>query len=150
MSAPAYADTSLLVSLYLADANTPAALATVARTARPLLLTAWQQFEMENALQLRLFRRDASRADLAEAAERLQADLAVGALLTAPFSLPPVLALARQLTSSHSTLLGTRAFDVFHVAAALHLKASVFLSFDTRQIALALAAGLRVVETSPR
>lgn len=144
MSAAVYADTSLLVSLYLADANTPAALAAVTTAARPLLLTTWQQFEMENALQLRLFRRESSRADLAEAEERLHADLAAGAVTAITLPMPPVLALARKLTAAHSALLGTRAFDVFHVAAALHLNASAFLSFDTRQLALARAAGLRV------
>lgn len=144
MSAPVYADTSLLVSLYLADANTSAALAAVSAAARPLILTTWQQFEMENALQLRLFRRESSPADLAEAAERLQADLAAGAVVAAALPLPPVLTLARRLAATHSALLGTRAFDVFHVAAALHLQAAAFLSFDTRQLALARAAGLRV------
>jgi len=142
MSATVYADTSLLVSLYLSDANTPAAVSAVTAAARPLLLTTWQQFEMENALQLRLFRRESSRADLAVADERLQADLAAGAVLAATLPLPPVLTLARQLTAVHSAALGTRAFDVFHVAAALHLKASAFLSFDARQLALARAAGL--------
>ncbi|MEN9840411.1 MAG: hypothetical protein RL376_211 [Verrucomicrobiota bacterium] len=144
MNAPVYADTSLLVSLYLADANTPAALVAVSALARPLILTTWQQFEMENALQLRLFRRESSRADLVEAEERLHADLAAGALLSFTLPLPPVLAQARKLTATRSALLGTRAFDVFHVAAALHLKASAFLSFDNRQLALARAAGLPV------
>lgn len=143
MSAAVYADTSLLVSLYLADANTPAALAAVTKAAHPLILTTWQQFEMENALQLRLFRRESSHSDLAEAEERLRADLAAGAVVATALPLPPVLARARRLTSSHSALLGTRAFDVFHVAAALHLNASAFLSFDTRQLGLARAAGLR-------
>lgn len=143
MSATVYADTSLLVSLYLADGNTPAALKAVTAAARPLLLTSWQQFEMENALQLRLFRRESSLADLAEAAERLRTDLAAGAVVNAPLSLPPVLTLARKLTATHSALLGTRAFDIFHVAAALHLKAATFLSFDTRQLALARTVGLR-------
>jgi predicted nucleic acid-binding protein len=144
MNTPVYADTSLLVSLYLADANTPAALAAVTALARPLILTTWQQFEMENALQLRLFRRESSRADLAEAEERLHADFAAGAVLSFPLPLPPMLAQARKLTASHSALFGTRAFDVFHVATALHLKASAFLSFDNRQLTLARAVGLSV------
>lgn len=142
MSATVYADTSLLVSLYLSDANTPAAVRAVTAAARPLLLTTWQQFEMENALQLRLFRRESTRSDLAAAAACLEADLEAGAVLAATLPMPPVLTLARQLTAAHSAVLGTRAFDVFHVAAALHLKASAFLSFDTRQVALARAAGL--------
>jgi len=124
MRAILYADTSLLVSLYLADANTPAALAAVTSAAKPLLLTTWQQFEMENALQHRLFRRECSPTDIVEAGERLQADLAAGAVITTNLPLPPVLALASNLTAVHSARFGSRAFDVFHVAAALHLKAS--------------------------
>lgn len=142
MTGMIYADTSLLVSLYLADANTPAALAAITSAARPLVLTTWQEFEMENALRLRLFRRESTASDLAQAEASLQTDLAAGMVVATSVPLPPVLLLARRLSSTHTALLGTRAFDVFHVAAALHLKAGRFLSFDTRQLALARAAGL--------
>jgi hypothetical protein len=143
MTATVYADTSLLVSLYLADANTPAALAAVTTAAQPLILTTWQQFELENALQLRLFRRESTRADLNAAEASLTADLAAGIVVATNLPVASVLPLARQLTARHTALVGTRAFGVFHVAAALHLKATRFLSFDTRQLALARAAGLR-------
>jgi len=144
MNATVYADTSLLVSLYLADANTPAALAAVAAAAQPLILTPWQQFELENALQLRLFRRESTRADLAAAEASITADLTAGMIVATALPVGSVLTVARQLTARHTALIGARAFDVFHVAAALHLKAARFISFDTRQIALARAAGLRV------
>ena len=143
MSATVYADTSLLVSLYLADSNTPAALTAVTAAAQPLILSSWQQFELENALQLRLFRRESSRADLAAAEARLSEDLAAGMLIAVPLAVASVLPVARQLAARHTALIGTRAFDVFHVAAALHLKAARFLTFDARQLALARAAGLR-------
>ena len=143
MSTLVYADTSLLVSLYLGDDNTAQALASVAASGRPLLLTSWQQFELENALQLRLFRRESSRADLAEAETRLTEDLAAGVVVPVTLSMSSVLPVARQLTARHTALVGCRAFDVFHVAAAVHLRASRFLTFDVRQLALARAAGLR-------
>lgn len=144
MSAPAYADTSLLVSLYLADANTPQALVAVAAVARPLMLTAWQEFELENAFQLRLFRQESTRADLDAATANLTEDLAAGVVVPVVFPFPSVLPIARQLTARHTAACGCRAFDVFHVAAAVHLEASRFLSFDVRQLMLARAAGLRV------
>ena len=143
MSTLVYADTSLLVSLYLGDDNTAQALASVAASGRPLLLTSWQQFELENALQLRLFRRESSRADLAEAETRLAEDLAAGVVVPVTLSMSSVLPVARQLTARHTALVGCRAFDVFHVAAAVHLRAARFLTFDVRQLALARAAGLR-------
>jgi len=143
MSATVYADTSLLASLYLGDANTPQALAAVAAAAAPLILTPWQEFELENALQLRLFRKESTRADLAAASARLGEDLAAGMVVVVPLPVTSVLPVARQLTARHTALLGCRAFDVFHVAAALHLEAKRFLSCDLRQLALARAAGLR-------
>ena len=143
MSATVYADTSLLASLYLADANTPAALAALSAAAAPFLLTSWQQFELENAFQLRLFRRESSRADIAAAEAHLARDLAAGMLVEIALPAASVLPLARQLTARHTATVGARAFDVFHVAAALHRKAARFLSFDARQLALARAAGLR-------
>jgi predicted nucleic acid-binding protein len=42
-----------------------------------------------------------------------------------------------------STATGAhRAFDILHVAAAVHLGADEFLTFDSNQRKLALAAGL--------
>ena len=89
MSATAYADTSLLASLYLADANTPAALAAVSAAGAPLLLTSWQQFELENAFQLRLFRRESTRADLASAEAHLIQDISAGMVTVVALPAPP-------------------------------------------------------------
>lgn len=144
MRSAVYADTSLLVSLYLADANTPQALAAVTTAARPLLLTIWQEFELENALQLRLFRKESTKQDLATAMAHLAEDRAAGMVVSVPLLFASVLPVARELTARHTAVSGCRAFDVFHVAAAVHLGASHFLSFDLRQVTLARAAGLQV------
>ena len=144
MSATVYAETSLLASLYLGDSNTTRALTAVANAARPLILTNWQQFELENAFQLRLFRRESTPADLSVAEVRLAEDLSSGMVVATPLPFESVLPAARQLTGRHTAIAGTRAFDVFHVAAALHLRATHFLTFDSRQLELARASGLRV------
>jgi predicted nucleic acid-binding protein len=52
---------------------------------------------------------------------------------------------AEELSAAHTETLGTRAADILHVATAAALGATLFLSFDTRQKALAAAAGLRVM-----
>jgi hypothetical protein len=51
---------------------------------------------------------------------------------------------AERLSALHSETLGTRSLDILHVAAALVLGSSEFLTFDARQAALAKAAGLKV------
>ena len=43
-----------------------------------------------------------------------------------------------------TTTLGCRTLDIIHVAAALVLEAKEFVTFDTRQAALAKQAGLTV------
>ena len=85
----------------------------------------------------------ASFAELTAAEASLTADLAAGIVIATALPVAAVLPVARQLTARHTALVGARAYDVFHVAAALHLNATRFLSFDTRQLALARAAGLR-------
>ena len=52
--------------------------------------------------------------------------------------------LAARLSEPRSATTGARSLDILHVAAAKSLRAVEFVSFDTRQRALALTAGLRV------
>jgi predicted nucleic acid-binding protein len=51
---------------------------------------------------------------------------------------------AERLSALYSETLGTRSLNVLHVASALVLGRSEFLTFDNRQGALASAAGLKV------
>jgi predicted nucleic acid-binding protein len=53
---------------------------------------------------------------------------------------------AIELSRTHSPKLGTRAFDVLHVACALELKLKHFPTFDERQKKLAAACGLKLVK----
>lgn len=48
-----------------------------------------------------------------------------------------------RLSALHTEELGVRSVDILHVAAALVLGLEVFLTFDTRQRALARLAGLK-------
>jgi predicted nucleic acid-binding protein len=142
MTKAVHADTSLLASLYLADANTGLAVAMVARTAQPLMLCAWQEFELENVRQMRLFRREVSRSDLSRAEAQLADDVAAGAVVNVSTPLGTVLAEARRIAGLHTAALGVRAFDVFHVAMARCLRAETFLTLDLRQRSLAQRVGL--------
>jgi predicted nucleic acid-binding protein len=51
---------------------------------------------------------------------------------------------AEDLGATHAERLGVRSIDLLHVALALTLKATDFLTFDTRQATVAKAAGLKV------
>jgi len=138
-------DTSFLASLYLVDIHTPKARARLRRIKPPeeLLLSPFHLYELPNAVRLSVFRglRDAATGETILAA--FEADLASGYFALPTCNLASVLIEARRLSASHTMTGGHRAFDILHVAAALHLGASEFLTFDTNQRKLATTVGLK-------
>ena len=56
---------------------------------------------------------------------------------------------AGELRAEHSLKMVVRAMDLFHVAIAIEVGAEALLSFDKEQIALAEAAGLKVIGLKP-
>ena len=71
-------------------------------------------------------------------------DLDTGALVICPAEWAEVHQIAERPSNTYTKAEGYRAFDVLHVATALHLSAREFLSFDDRQRKLAKAEGLTV------
>jgi predicted nucleic acid-binding protein len=139
-----YADSSFLVSCYIVDANTAQAKAYLTRTAVPLVFTALHDLEIHNALELGIFRGLLTAAQAAAASANLHRDLHAGLLLREIVRWTPAFNRAAVLSRQHSASLGTRSIDILHVAAAKGMRASRFVTFDSRQRALATAAGLQV------
>ena len=90
--------------------------------------------------------RPEDRVALPGFAGRLRAIYGEDAFLQTPATDLVSQAEAERLSASYSEQLGTRSLDITHVAAALVLGASEFLSFDRRQSRLAAKVGLRVVD----
>ena len=140
----AYADTSFLVSLYLFDVHSEAASARMKRADLPLPLTPLAEFELLNAIWLRVFRRDIPASEAKAAQALVQRDIEDGVWVRKP--MPAIVyERAMQMARRRTPHLGTRAFDVLHVAAALLLRADVFYTFDRTQGLLAKAEGLTVL-----
>lgn len=102
------------------------------------------QLELRNALRLRVLRGEISHPQRDSSLNLILADLASGVLKTAVPSHSGVMVEAERLSAMHSEALGTRSLDILHVATALVLGATEFLTFDERQARLAKATGLRV------
>jgi predicted nucleic acid-binding protein len=138
-------DTSFLHSLYVVDVHTSEARARLQEIRRPegLVLSPFHQYELPNAVRLSVFRglRDAAAGGAILAA--FEADLASGYFDVPTCNLASVLIEAKRLSAVHTVMGGHRAFDILHVAAALHLGVNEFLTFDFNQRKLALAAGLK-------
>lgn len=140
----AYADTSFLVSLYGQDANSAAAQEIAANFNAPLAFTPLIRHEARNAIRLALFRKEITAAQCQVVIAAIEADAKTGALAETPVAWAEVYAEAEALSAAHTGRLGTRASDVLHVAAAAVLGVKEFYTFDTRQKALAMKAGMKV------
>lgn len=138
-----YLDTSVLVSLHIRDANTPAAISLVTAATDALLISSLTEMEALNAFNLRVFRKEISPASRDSAVHDLCDDIQSGVLnleLLPDSAYTRAKALAPELTPT----LGIRPVDLLHVATAIELGASTFLTFDPKQRSAAQAAGLRV------
>ncbi len=136
-----YADTSFLVSVYLPDANSPAAWALM--KSRPYLyLTPFHDLEFVNAIELAVFRGLVKRVEARAVIANYEQDRA-GLFAVTAFP-PELFTRAEQMARRRTAVIGTRSLDIVHVAAAQILTADVFFSFDERQRKLAKLEGLKV------
>jgi predicted nucleic acid-binding protein len=140
-----YVDPSALRSLYVHDDRSRKFCGWRQRLGGSLPLTRFGRSEIVNSIQLAIHREllgnDTARAALAD----LQDDLRAGRLTLVDALWRRTLDLATTLSELHTSQLGTRTLDVLHVATAVTLEATHFVSYDTRQTALAKAVGLKAL-----
>jgi predicted nucleic acid-binding protein len=140
-----YADTSFLYSLYVQQAHSVKAAAYMAGAGSTALsLTTLGRFELYNAIRLSVFRQQLAARAAAADVQTVEADIRANVLELAACDWPAVHAEAERLSAKHTTKSGHRAMDVLHVAMAIKLGATGFLTFDQNQAKLARAEGLTV------
>lgn len=141
----AYADTSFLYSLYVQQAHSAAAAAYMVSTANePLPITSLNRFELCNAIRLSVFRKLLDRRIAATDLKVIEKDMVTGVLALTPCDWAAVHAKAERLSSQRTARAGHRTMDLLHVASALTLGNSAFLTFDQNQAELASSSGLTV------
>lgn len=113
----------------------------------PVLITPFGEVELSNALQLRVFRKSQTQQEALTANRAFEQDILNGTFAVQPFS-PMMFDLAKRLSRKHTASIGTRSLDLIHVASALTLGATEFLSFDNNQRKLAQTAGLTLHPTT--
>lgn len=137
-----YADSSFLVSCSLVDANTPRAKAFLSEHHGPLPFTAKHELEVRNALRLGVFRRVITDEQAKAAAATVDADLLDGRLVRMTVKWPNAFRATLKLSGQHAAKTGTRSLGILHIASAKALRRKELATFDSRQLALAAAAGL--------
>ncbi len=137
-----YADSSFLVSCYLVDTNTPRAKAFLSEHDGPLPFTALHELEVRNALRLGVFREVITDEQAKAASAAIDADLRNGRLVRTAVKWPAAFRATLRLSERHAAKTGTRSLDILHIASARALRMKELATFDSRQRALAAAAGL--------
>ncbi|HWB06886.1 MAG TPA: PIN domain-containing protein [Verrucomicrobiales bacterium] len=142
-----FADASFLVALFVAhDDHWRTAWKWWQHRKGPVLtVTRLCLFEVENTIRGLTVSKLLRTVELRTALEGIKRGVLEGFISrrTAPeHQLPP---LADRLSQHHTMRTTFGAMDILHVAAALHLRAKAFLSFDQRQRELAAAEGLEVL-----
>jgi predicted nucleic acid-binding protein len=137
-----YADTSFLASLYFLDVHSAEAEQRVRQTSPIIFFTPLSELELVNALQLRVFRGEASANEIRAAKGDIEKDLSNGVFDTVPMPRDSY-ELALRFAAKRTSAIGARTLDILHVACATLLNADEFWTFDARQAALAKAEGLK-------
>lgn len=140
----AYLDSSALVKLYYPEPESDRLERWVYQHQARLLFTPLHALEIRNAMNLKLFRGEVSQAQYAEWARRFEQDRSGGVLSTFMPNWTPVFSHAERIAENASRRLGTRAFDILHIAVASDSPADVFLTHDARQGHVAEQCGLQV------
>jgi len=139
-----YADTSFLVRVYTPHANSQRVLTWMQNAREPVPFTPLHRHELRHAIRLRVFRGEISAEQRKLAFQQIESDLADHILAHTPIPWTDTFRECDNLAAAYTEQLGVRSIDLLHVGMALALKATDFLTFDTRQAVLAQAAGLTV------
>lgn len=138
------ADTSFLFSLYGNDAHSPAASEWIAEIDGPIRISAFNEFELRNALRFSEFCKRVEAGTSAKQLALFNDAMSHGRVVRTDLNLASVLSEANRLSLACTLTGGHRSFDIVHVAAAKIMEATHFLTFDANQKILATNEGLIV------
>jgi len=142
---PLYLDTGAMAKLYLLEPGSEHTARLLAAYRPPFPFSHWQEIEIRTALRLKVFRGEMSGRESQESLRHLRTDIGSGVWQRPVYDPADVFHEAERLSARHAATLGCRTLDVLHVAAAVVLNATDFLTYDVRQANLARKAGLRVI-----
>jgi len=146
----AYPDTSFLCAMYVQQVHSMRAASFFAAMAEPLPVASPMLYEFRQSMRWQAFwngrdpMKGFSKATARAILSKLQSNIAAGAIVVVPVDWADVVSIAERLSAQHTWTGGFRAFDILHVATALHLGAVEFLTFHAAQRQLAELEGLEV------
>ncbi len=136
-----YLDTGCLLKLYYPEPDSPKVVRLV--SAQVIALVPLHELEFSNALELKLFRKEATPAQTRATNALMEQDVRAGTLYLPPVTWEEVLRDAKTLARTHTRATGCRSLDILHCSIARSLSATAFITTDARQRRLATAIGLK-------
>jgi predicted nucleic acid-binding protein len=143
-----YADTGVMVKGYVLEADSEAAVRILDSLGEHLLYSHLHSIEIPNAIRLKRFRGEITKAQENAAIRAFLSDIESGLLTPCEYDLGEVFLLAERLSAKHSAIVGSRSLDLLHVAAAIEGGATHFASLDARQRKVASLNGLKLLPAS--
>ena len=144
-----YVDSSALVPIYVPEHFSTLAHAAV-RAAAQVPFTAIHELEVRNAFELLVGRQLITRQECGAIQQQLRNDLENQRLVPTSLDLDEVFTQASELSRLYTAKYLARSLDLLHVAAAHAALCNTFVSADDRQLAVAKASGLNVIDIKRR
>jgi len=137
-----YADTSLIVPLYVPELLSAAAQKIVTTLPRALPFNQLHQLETRTAIRRKISAKQATPAQVRSYLANLETDIDAGIWISVPTDWDQVYTEAEQLGARFTAKLNTRSLDTLHVALAIVAGYTSFVTCEGDQAKLAKAAGL--------
>ena len=144
-----YVDSSALVAVYVSERFSKPARRAL-RAVPQVPYTQLHDLEVPNAFELLVGRAVMTRAECRTIRVQLHDDIENQRLVRLSLDLDRVFADACELSRSYTSKWLSRSLDLLHVAAARVATCTTFVSADDRQLAVAKATGLAVVDIKRR
>lgn len=144
-----YVDSSVLVAIYVPEHFSQTARETV-RAVPQIPFTQLHELEVRNAFESLVGRGSITRDECRAILAQLDGDLHSQRLARVSLDLDDVFTSAGDLSRTYTARALTRSLDLLHVAAAQAMMCTRLVSADDRQLVVAKAAGLTVVDVRRR
>jgi len=141
----AYIDTALFVKAFVLEVDSAETITLLKRIGEPFAYSHLHEIEIPNAIRLKRFRGEITKAQETGAIRIFKAEVDAGRFERIAYDLGAVFIRAEQLSARFSGEIGTRSLDLWHIAAALEGGCTAFASYDVRQRKAAAFSNLELI-----
>ena len=140
-----YLDTGCLVKLYYPEPESASVAAAV--FGKVIIFSSLHDLELTNARSLKVFQGRATPEQVAAVKSLIIADLEAGSLRRVNPDWERASSLALDISARLTPEIGCRSLDILHCAQAKLTQAEAFLTTDARQLAVAKAMGMPLLNS---